>query len=423
MDNHMNSNAKNNLSSLLLIQRDRLWQSLMDMAEIGPGRAGGNNRQALTDEDSRGRHLFCKWCEDAGMLISVDQIGTIFATKEGTDPSLDPVYTGSHLDTQPTGGKYDGVLGVLSALEVIRTLNDEKIQTKRSIVVTNWTNEEGARFAPSMLASAVFAGVYPLDYAYGLKDQDGITLFQELKRTGWLGNELVGSRNMHAYIEYHIEQGPILEAEEKTIGVVTHCQGQSWLEVTLTGRSAHTGSTPMNMRLNAGLAMARIIDAVDLVAMKHQPQAAVSVGKVNFYPNSRNVLPSTVVFTIDVRAVDSQKFVLMCQLIEAQTREIAKKHGVQCSIEKIGHYEPVEFDRKVTSTIRNAAKKLGYSYMDIASGAGHDATWIAGVAPTTMIFCPCVGGLSHHESEEISVEWAEAGANVLLHSVIETANE
>ena len=407
----------------LLINRERLWKKLMAMAKVGPGIAGGCNRQALTDEDSEGRALFCQWCKEAGLIISIDQMGTIFATRPGSDPDAPEVYIGSHLYTQPTGGKFDGVLGVLSALEVVQTLNDHGIKTKRSIVVTNWTNEEGCRFAPSMLASAVFAGVYPLDYAYGLKDQKGTTLYHELQRTGWLGSEAVGARKMHGYIEYHIEQGPILEAEHRTVGVVTHCQGQSWLEVTLKGRSAHTGSTPMNMRINAGLAMARIIDAVDNIAMKHQPNVAGSVGQVIFYPNSRNALPDSVIFTIDIRAAEQTKFELMCKLIESETRKIAQDHNVGCTIERIGHYEPIEFDRKITATIRNAAQTLGYDYMDITSGAGHDATWIAGVYPTSMIFCPCVGGISHHESEDISEAWAEAGANVLLHSALKLANE
>ncbi|MGI2029914.1 Zn-dependent hydrolase [Endozoicomonas acroporae] len=415
---------KNNIKlSELRINGDRLWRSLLDMSKIGPGIAGGNNRQALTDEDSKGRHLFRKWCEEENMQVYVDQIGTMFAERKGTDPEALPLYIGSHLDTQPTGGKYDGVLGVLSSLEVIRTLNENKIETKRPIIITNWTNEEGSRFAPSMLASAVFAGIYSLEYAYGLKDQDGITLRHELERTGWLGNEEVGKRKMHSYIEYHIEQGPILEAKNKSIGVVTHCQGQSWLEVTLIGRSAHTGSTPMDMRINAGLAMSRIIDAVDIIAMNNQPKVAGSIGQVKFYPNSRNVLPNKVIFTIDIRAVEKDKFELMCELIEKETLKIAKDHNVKCSIERIGHYEPVEFDKKITSTIREVTKNLNYDFMDIASGAGHDATWIAQVSPTSMIFCPCVNGVSHNESEEISLEWAEAGANVLLHSSIEISNK
>ncbi len=285
----------------LKINGDRLWDSLMDMARIGPGIAGGNNRQTLTDADGEGRHLFQRWCEAAGLSMGVDKMGTMFATRAGTDPDALPIYVGSHLDTQPTGGKYDGVLGVLAGLEVIRSMNDLGIKTKHPIVVTNWANEEGARFAPAMLASGVFAGVHSIDYAYGRKDMDGKTYGDELKRIGWLGAEEVGARKMHAYFEYHIEQGPILEAENKQIGVVTHCQGLWWLEFTLTGREAHTGSTPMAMRVNAGLAMARIIEAVQAIAMENQPGAVAGVGQAKFSPNSRNVLPGTVVFTVDLR--------------------------------------------------------------------------------------------------------------------------
>ena len=262
----------------LRINGERLWNSLMDMARIGPGVAGGNNRQTLTDADAEGRALFAAWCDAAGLSMGVDRMGTMFARREGTDPEALPVYVGSHLDTQPTGGKYDGVLGVLGALEVVRTLNDLGIRTRHPIVVTNWANEEGARFAPAMLASGVFAGVHTLDYAYGRKDLEGKTYGDELQRIGWQGAEEVGARKMHAYYELHIEQGPILEAEGRTIGVVTHCQGLWWLEFTLTGKEAHTGSTPMTMRTNAGLAMARIFEMVQEVAMAAQPGAVGGVG-------------------------------------------------------------------------------------------------------------------------------------------------
>lgn len=245
----------------------------------------------------------------------------------------------------------------------------------------------------------------------------------ELKRTGWLGNEPVGikHRPMHVYFEYHIEQGPILEAKGKSIGVVTHGQGQSWLEVTLIGRAAHTGSTPMNMRANAGLAMARIFEMVHGIAMKNQPGAAGSVGQVFFYPNSRNVLPAKVVFTIDIRAADKEKFDKMCVRVDTETRRIAASLNVGCSIERIGHYDPITFDPTLVSRVRDAAERLGYSHMDIFSGAGHDACWVAKVAPATMIMCPCVGGVAHNEAEEISKEWAVAGADVLVHTVVETA--
>ncbi|UXN71106.1 Zn-dependent hydrolase [Devosia neptuniae] len=405
----------------LKINGDRLWDSLMDMAKIGPGIAGGNNRQTLTDEDGEGRHLFQRWCEAAGLSMGVDKMGTMFATRAGSDPDALPVYVGSHLDTQPTGGKYDGVLGVLAGLEVIRSMNDLGIKTKHPIVVTNWANEEGARFAPAMLASGVFAGMHSLDYAYGRKDMDGKTYGDELQRIGWLGAEDVGARKMHAYFEYHIEQGPILEAENKQIGVVTHCQGLWWLEFTLTGKEAHTGSTPMAMRVNAGLAMARIIEAVQVIAMENQPGAVAGVGQAKFSPNSRNVLPGTVVFTVDLRTPDQGKLDRMRAAIEAKAAEIAAELGVGCSVEAVGHFDPVTFDPTLVARVRKAAEDLGYSHMNIISGAGHDACWAAKVAPATMIMCPCVGGLSHNEAEEISKEWAAAGADVLFHAVVETA--
>jgi len=393
----------------------------MDMARIGPGIAGGNNRQTLTDEDGEGRHLFKSWCDAAGLTMGVDQMGTMFMTRPGTDPDALPVYVGSHLDTQPTGGKYDGVLGVLAALEVVRTLNDLKIKTRHPIVVTNWANEEGARFAPAMLASGVFAGVHSQDYAYARKDQEGLTYGDELARIGWRGDEEIGARKMHAYFEYHIEQGPILEAENKQIGVVTHGQGLWWLEFTLTGKEAHTGSTPMTMRVNAGLAMARILEMVQAVAMDHQPGAVGGVGQMKFSPNSRNVLPGKVVFTVDIRTPDQEKLDRMRARIEKQAAEICEALGVGCSVEAVGHFDPVTFDPVLVGRVRDAAEKLGYSHMDIISGAGHDACWANKVAPSTMIMCPCVDGLSHNEAEDISKEWASAGADVLFHAVLETA--
>jgi N-carbamoyl-L-amino-acid hydrolase len=398
-----------------------LWDSIHKLAEIGPGVAGGSNRQTLTDDDAKGRALFKKWCDDAGLTMGVDQMGTMFARREGTEPNLDPVYVGSHLDTQPTGGRYDGVLGVLSGLELIRTLNDLNIKTRRPIVVVNWTNEEGARFAPAMLASGVFAGMHTLEYAYGRKDPEGKTFGDELKRIGWVGEEKVGARKIHAYFEYHIEQGPILEAENKQIGVVTHGQGLWWLEFTLTGKEAHTGSTPMSMRVNAGLAMARIFEMVQAVAMSEQPGAVGGVGQVRFSPNSRNVLPGTVVFTVDIRSPEQAKLDRMRAKIEAEAPKICAALGVKCAVEPVGHFDPVTFDPTLVSRVRAAAERLGYSHMNIISGAGHDACWTNRVAPSTMIMCPCVDGLSHNEAENISKEWAAAGADVLFHAVVETA--
>ncbi|MFT6535520.1 MAG: N-carbamoyl-L-amino-acid hydrolase [Loktanella salsilacus] len=405
----------------LRINPDRLWDTLMDMAKVGPGVAGGNNRQTLTDEDSEGRHLFAGWCAKAGCKMGVDSMGNMFARREGTDPDALPVYVGSHLDTQPTGGKYDGILGVLGGLEVIRSLNDLGIKTKHPIVVTNWTNEEGTRFAPAMLASGVFAGMHTEDWAKNRVDADGKRFGDELRRIGWEGDEKVGERKMHAFFELHIEQGPILEAENKQIGVVTHGQGLWWLEVTLTGKDAHTGSTPMNMRVNAGLGMARITEAVHRIAMDHQPAAVGAVGQANVYPNSRNVIPGKAVFTIDFRSPDLVKLTSMREKLEAEAAQIAADLGLGITIEPVGHFDPVTFDDGCVTAIRDAAERLGYSHMDIVSGAGHDACWINRMYPTAMVMCPCVDGLSHNEAEEISKEWAAAGADVLLHAVVETA--
>ena len=405
----------------LKINSERLWDSLMDMARVGPGVAGGNNRQTVTDADSEGRHLFQTWAEAAGCSMGLDQMGNMFAMRAGTDPDALPVYVGSHLDTQPTGGKYDGVLGVLGGLELLRTMSDLDIKTKHPIVVTNWTNEEGTRYAPAMLSSGVFAGLHSQEWAYERTDADGKSFGDELARIGWRGDETVGARKMHAFFELHIEQGPILEAEDKQIGVVTQGQGLSWTEITILGKDAHTGSTPMPMRKNAGLAMARILDRVEDIAMSHAPHAVGAAGHVNVYPNSRNVIPGKVVFTVDFRSPELAVIQDMESRLRVEAQGICDSMGMEVSFEKVGGFDPVTFDETCVQAVRSAAVRLGYSHMDLISGAGHDACWINRVAPTAMIMCPCVDGLSHNEAEEISPEWAAAGTDVLLHAVLETA--
>ncbi len=405
----------------LRINGDRLWDSIHEMAKIGPGVAGGNNRQTLTDEDSEGRHLFKKWCLDAGMTMGVDTMGNMFMTREGSDPNLLPVYIGSHLDTQPTGGRYDGILGVLAGLEVVRSLNDLDIKTKHPIVVTNWTNEEGTRYAPAMLASGVFAEMHTQEWAYEIEDAAGKKFGDELKRIGWLGDEQVGARKMHAMFELHIEQGPILEAENKDIGVVTHGQGLSWTQITVTGKDSHTGSTPMPMRKNAGLGMARILELVDEIAWSHKPNAVGAAGHIDVYPNSRNVIPGKVVFTVDLRSPDLATIEAMEQALAKGAKKICDMMGLEIEIEKVGGFDPVTFDENCVTAVRKAAENLGYSHMNIISGAGHDACWINRLAPTAMIMCPCVDGLSHNEAEDISKQWSTAGADVLFHAVVETA--
>ncbi|RFC68331.1 MULTISPECIES: Zn-dependent hydrolase [Mesorhizobium] len=405
----------------LKINADRLWDSIHEMAKIGPGVAGGSNRQTLTDEDGEGRRLFQKWCEEAGLTMGVDEMGTMFARREGTDPNALPVYVGSHLDTQPTGGRYDGVLGVLGGLEVIRSMNDLGIKTKHPVIATNWTNEEGARFAPAMLASGVFAGVIEQDWAYNRVDAKGKKFGEELERIGWKGDEKVGARKMHAFFELHIEQGPILEDEGIDIGVVTHGQGLKWLQVTITGKEAHTGSTPMPKRRNASLGMARVIELVHEVAMDYQPDAVGAVGHIEVYPNSRNIIAGRTVFTIDIRSPDKRVLDEMDARVREGIATICDALDVQYEIEQVGHFDPVTFDKGCVKAIRSSAKRLGYSHRDIVSGAGHDACWINRVAPTAMVMCPCVDGLSHNEAEEITKEWAGAGCDVLFHAVLETA--
>ncbi len=405
----------------LKINGDRLWNSLMEMAKIGPGVAGGNNRQTVTDEDGEGRHLFQSWCTAAGMTMGLDQMGNMFAHRAGTDADALPVYVGSHLDTQPTGGKYDGVLGVLSGLEIIRTLNDLNIQTKHPIVVTNFTNEEGTRYAPALLSSGVFVGIHTQEWAYEREDANGLKFGAELERIGWKGDEEVGARKMHAFFELHIEQGPILEAEAMEVGVVTHGQGLSWTQVTITGRESHTGSTPMPMRKNAGLGMARVLELVDEIAWSHKPHAVGAAGHIDVYPNSRNVIPGKVVFTIDFRSPERAIIEDMNARLRRGAQKICDEMGLEVTFEKVGGFDPVEFDAGCVSAVRNAAERLGYSHRDLISGAGHDACLINRVAPTAMVMCPCVDGLSHNEAEEISKDWAVAGTDVLLHAVLETA--
>ena len=404
-----------------MVNGDRLWESIMEMAKIGPGVAGGNNRQTLTDDDAKGRELFKSWCEKEGLAMGLDTMGNMFARREGTDPNALPVMVGSHLDTQPTGGKYDGVLGVLGGLEIIRTLNDLDIKTKHPIEIVNWTNEEGTRFAPPMLSSGVFASMHTEEWAYNREDSEGKKFGDELKRIGWRGEEPVGERKLHAFYELHIEQGPILEDENVDIGVVTHGQGLNWLQVTLVGKESHTGSTPMPKRVNAGLGMARITQLVDEIALSHAPHAVGAIGHIDVYPNSRNIIPGKVVFTVDFRHPNKEVIQDMEDRMRKGAADIADKIGLTMDIEKVGNFDPVEFDKDCVEKVRDAAKTLGYSHMNIVSGAGHDACWINRVAPTAMIMCPCVDGLSHNEAEEITKEWSTAGADVLFHAVVNTA--
>ena len=404
------------------INSERLWDTLMTMAKIGPGIAGGNNRQTVTPEDGEARKLLQKWSEDAGMTMKVDELGSMFFKREGTDKNALPVVIGSHLDTQPTGGKYDGVLGVLAGLEIVRTLNDLNIQTKHPILVVNWTNEEGSRFPPAMMASAGYAGIYDVKTLLSAKDAEGNIFENELDKIGWKGSEPVGAQKFHCYYELHIEQGPILETEGIDIGIVTHGQGLKWLEFRLNGKEQHTGTTPMNVRKDTSIAMSEIILAVNNIANQNQPNALGSVGHIEVSPNSRNVIAGETLFTVDIRSPDINKLNKMEKELEIVANEICRNYNIEINIEQIGGFDPVEFNKECLDHLRTNAKKFGYSYKDIVSGAGHDACWINTVAPSAMIMCPCVDGLSHNEAEEIKPEWAYSSTNVLLHSAIASAS-
>jgi N-carbamoyl-L-amino-acid hydrolase len=405
----------------LRIDGARLWDALMAMAEIGATPKGGCNRQTLTDLDCEGRALFARWCEQAGMTVAVDAIGTMFARRAGVENHLSPVLIGSHLDTQPTGGKFDGVLGVLGALEVVRTLNDLGLRTRRPIEVVNWTNEEGARFAPSMTASGVFAGRYTLEEALDLRDRDGKRLGDELARIGYAGDAPVGGRPIHACFELHIEQGPILEDEGLDIGVVTHAQGLRWYDIELVGFESHAGSTPMKGRRDALVGAARIVEATRRVALAHPPSAVGTCGLIEARPGSRNVIPGSVFLSAEIRCPDAAALDAMDAQLRAAVREIAAAERLDVEMRETAHYAPVAFDAGAVAAVRGAATALGLRHRDIVSGAGHDACWMAQVCPTAMIFTPCVDGVSHNEAESITPAWASAGADVLLRVALEAA--
>jgi N-carbamoyl-L-amino-acid hydrolase len=406
----------------LKVNGDRLWDSLMEMAKIGPGVAGGNCRLALTDFDRQGRDLFVRWCEEAGCTITVDKMGNIFARRPGKDPALDPVTTGSHLDTQPTGGKFDGVFGVLAGLEVIRTLNDNDIETAAPVEVAVWTNEEGSRFAPAMVASGVFAGVFDLEYGHSRKDPDGKTLGEELERIGYLGKETPGKHPIRAFFEAHIEQGPILEAEKKTIGVVTGAQGQRWFEVTLTGSESHAGTTPMNRRRDALVAAAKLVQAVNEIALAHPPHAVTTVGMMQVSPNSRNTIPGSVFLTVDLRHPDDHTLSAMEAELRKACAAICEPAKIEADVDMIWYSPPIVFDKDCVGAVKQAASAAGYGNMEIISGAGHDACYVSRVAPTAMIFVPCEEGVSHNEAESATPDDLAAGCNVLLYAMLERAS-
>jgi N-carbamoyl-L-amino-acid hydrolase len=404
------------------IDADRLWLSLATMAQVGATLRGGVCRLALSDLDKQGRDLFVSWCREAGCTVRIDRLGNIFARREGADPTAPPVLTGSHLDTQPTGGKYDGVYGVLAGLEVLRTLNDRGVTTRAAIEVVVWTNEEGSRFAPAMVASGTFAGVFDLPYALSRTDPDGKTVGEELARIGYAGDLAVGQRKLAACFELHIEQGPILEAEQKTIGVVTGAQGQRWYEITLTGMPAHAGPTPMTLRRDALVGASRVILEVNRMGLANSPLACATVGVLNVTPNSRNTIPGGTFFTVDLRHPDERVLAAMDQQLRLDVEKVGQDFNLNTHLEQIWHSPAVEFDPACVASVRRAAGRLGLPHRDIISGAGHDACYLNRIAPTGMIFIPCENGISHNEVENASREDLAAGADVLLQVLLEHAD-
>jgi len=402
----------------LKVNTERLWATIMETAKIGGTARGGICRLTLTDSDRQVRDWFVKAGESIGGTVTVDEMGNIFVRRPGKDNSLPPIAMGSHLDTQPSGGKFDGIVGVLSGLEVLRTLNEAGYTTNAPLEVINWTNEEGSRFNPPMLASGVFAGVFKRDFAYTREDRGGRKFDQELERIGYRGKTKCGDHKLGAYFELHIEQGPVLEAENKTIGVVTGVQGQCWYEVTVTGRESHAGSTPMHLRQDAMVACARMVEATNEIALNHAPLAVSTVGLVEVKPNSRNVIPGSVFFSVDLRHPNDTVLFEMDKELRVMVDKVATDMGLKVKLENIWNSPSMKFDDVCVGIVRAAAEDSGYHHRDMVSGAGHDAVYIARVAPTAMLFIPCQNGISHNESERTEPEHVAAGANVLLSAII-----
>ncbi|MDH4095025.1 MAG: Zn-dependent hydrolase [Betaproteobacteria bacterium] len=400
----------------LRINTERLWGSLMELARIGATPKGGVKRLTLTDEDRRARDLFVRWAREAGLAVEVDAVGNIFARRAGTDAAAAPVAMGSHLDSQPSGGKFDGAYGVMAGLEVLRTLEDAGVRTRAPLEVVSWTNEEGSRFTPVMMGSGVFANVFPLSHVRAQKDIDGVTVGDALQGIGYAG--AAAPHGLGAYLEAHIEQGPVLEAEGRTIGVVQGALGQRWYDVTVTGQDAHAGPTPMELRRDALLGASRIIQEVNRIARAFPDNARGTVGFLQVKPNSRNVIPGEVRTTVDFRNARAATLDAMCAELERGVRAIEAECRVRVELRENTYFQPCEFDPAMVAGVRAAAAALGLSHRDIVSGAGHDAVYVARVAPTAMIFIPCEGGISHNEIESATPADLAAGCNVLLHAAL-----
>ena len=404
---------------MLQINPDRLWQSLMDLARIGATDKGGVRRLTLTDVDRQGRDLFVRWCGAAGMSTEVDGIGNIFARRAGSDAGALPVAVGSHLDSQPSGGKFDGAYGVMAGLEIVRTLNDAGVRTRAPLEVVSWTNEEGSRFVPTLMGSGVFACVFSLENALEAKDMDGISVREALDQIGYAGK--AQPHQLGAYFEAHIEQGPVLEQTKTTIGVVQGALGQRWFDVAITGQDSHAGPTPMETRKDALLAAARLVLEVNRIATSFPDYARGTVGFMQVKPNSRNVVPGEVRMTVDLRNAKDATLSAMVEELKGKVAIIGKETRTEITLQEVVYFPPSEFAPDLVASVREGSKAFGYSHRDIVSGAAHDAVYLARIAPTAMVFVPCEGGISHNEIENARPEDLAAGCNVLLHAVLRSA--
>lgn len=408
--------------TMLEINAERLWSRHMDMAKIGATHKGGNNRQALTDEDIAGRKLFISWCEAAGCSVRIDEIGNIFARRKGRMQDAPPVITGSHLDTQPTGGRFDGIFGVLSGLEVIETLNNQDVETDHPIEVVVWCNEEGCRFTTAMMGSAVWAGQIPIEETMALEDTQGHTVRSELERTGHFGAMPAKAFPVKAAIEAHIEQGPVLEQTENVIGVVTGVQNMSRHEIIVTGQEVHAGPTPMSMRQDPMRALSVFLPKLYGIADKYGEDARMTFGVIHADPASNNTVPGRLKMTVDIRHPLKEVYNNMVSETYAIVKAACEQEEVPVALREFFHAPGVVFDSEVVAAVDDATKGLGLSHMKMVSGAGHDACNVAAVAPTGMIFIPCKGGISHNEAEYAEPEHVTAGANVLLNAMLACAS-
>lgn len=406
----------------LEIDSRRLWETLMRSGEIGPGRAGGLCRLPLTDPDKEMRDVFVAWCRDAGCTVTIDRVGNIFARRAASEENLAPVLVGSHLDTQVAGGKYDGILGVLAGLELIRTLNDAGLSTRRPIEVVCWTNEEGARFQPPMMCSGAFAGVHDVDWVLACKDDDGRVFGEELERIGYAGSAPVGGRELDSYFELHIEQGPELEARGIELGVVTGGYSTRGMVVEIHGENAHSGPTPMDKRRNALVGAALMIAAANDIGWSTHPPGKSTATRILVWPNKPGILPNYAQITIDFRHPDKTVTERMVTDMEAAIAQACKRANVEAQTTQRWEFGDERFDAECSDLVKRAAADLGVGYKEMLSQAGHDAYHMTRIAPTALLFSPCKDGISHNEAEHIELDYTVPSVNVLLHAVLARAN-